>query len=45
MKDWQGQAYVRWDCTDHVVILAKSRRKVLYGRIRRGVGQILDTPR
>ena len=32
---------MKWDCKDHVVILPKDRRKVLYGRIRRGVGQIL----
>ena len=41
MKDWQSQAHVKWDCKDHVVILPKYRRKVLYGRIRRGVGRIL----
>ena len=41
MKDWQSQAHVRWDCKYHVVILPKYRRKVLYGRMRRGVGQIL----
>jgi REP element-mobilizing transposase RayT len=41
MKDWQSQAHVRWDCKYHVVILPKSRREVLYGRMRRGVGQVL----
>ena len=41
MKDWQSQAHVKWGCKDHVVILPKYRRKVLYGRMRRGVGQIL----
>src|SRR5579883_127150 len=41
MKDWQSQAHVQWDCKDHVVILPKYRRKVLYGRLRRGIGQIL----
>ena len=41
MKDWQGQAHVKWDSKYHVVILPKYRRKVLYGRIRRGIGQIL----
>jgi len=40
MKDWRSQAHVRWDCKDHVVILPKSRRKVLHGRMRRGIGQI-----
>src|SRR4051795_1755436 len=41
MKEWQSQAHVRWDCKYHVVILPKSRRKVLYGKMRRGVGRIL----
>ncbi len=41
MKDWQSQAHVKWDCKYHVVILPKYRRKVLYGRIRRGIGKIL----
>src|SRR4051812_38208036 len=41
MKDRQSQAHVRWDCKYHVVILPKYRREVLYGRVRRGVGQNL----
>ena len=41
MKDWQSRAHVKWDCKYHVVILPKYRRKVLYGRMRRGIGQIL----
>jgi putative transposase len=41
MKDWQSQAHVKWDCKYHVVILPKYRRKVLYGRMRRGIGHIL----
>ena len=41
MKDWQSQAHVKWDCKYHVVILPKYRRKVLYGRLRRGIGPIL----
>ncbi len=41
MNDWQSQAHEKWDCKYHVVILPKYRRKVLYGKIRRGVGQIL----
>jgi hypothetical protein len=41
MKDWQSQAPVTWDCKYHVVILPRYRRKVLYGKMRRGIGQIL----
>jgi putative transposase len=32
---------VRWECTYHVVIIPKSRRKVFYGRLRRRIGPIL----
>jgi len=41
MKDWRSQAHVRWECKYHVVILPKYRRKVLYGKLRRSIGQIL----
>jgi putative transposase len=40
-KDRPSQAHVKWDCKSHVVILPKHRHKVLYGRLRRGIGQIL----
>jgi putative transposase len=32
---------VKWECKYHVVILPKYRRKVLYGKIRRRIGEIL----
>ena len=41
MKDWQSQAHVKWECKYHVVIIPKYRRKVLYGKIRKRVGEIL----
>ena len=41
MKDWQSQAHVKWECKYHVVILPKYRKKTLYGRVRRDIGQIL----
>jgi putative transposase len=41
MKDWQSMAHVKWECKYHVVILPKYRRKVLFGRMRRQVGEIL----
>ena len=41
MKDWQSQAHVKWECKYHVVIIPKYRQKVLYGKIRRRVGEIL----
>ena len=41
MKDWQSQAHVKWECKYHVVIIPKYRRRMLYGKIRRRVGEIL----
>jgi hypothetical protein len=41
MKDWESQTHVKRDCKYHVVILPKYRRKVLYGKMRRGIRQIL----
>ena len=41
MKDWQSMAHVKWECKYHVVILPKYRRKVLFGKTRRQVGEIL----
>ena len=41
MKDWQSQAHVKWECKYHIVIIPKYRRKVLYGQVRRRVGEIL----
>jgi putative transposase len=41
MKDWQSQAHVKWECKYHVVFLPKYRQKVLFGRLRMRIGQIL----
>jgi putative transposase len=41
MKDYRSQTHVKWECKYHVVILPKYRRKVLYGKLRRRVGEIL----
>jgi putative transposase len=41
MKDWKSQAHVKWKCKFHVVILPKYRKKVIYGELRRRIGEIL----
>ena len=41
MHDWDSLSHVRWDCKYHVVFIPKYRKKVLYGRTRRQVGEIL----
>ena len=41
MKDKRSQAHVKWEDKYHVVILPKYRRKIIYGSLRREVGEIL----
>ena len=41
MKDWQSLAHTKWECKYHVVIVPKYRKKVLYGRLRKRIGEIL----
>ena len=41
MHEWESLSHVRWDCTYHVVIVPKYRRKVLYGKMKGKVGKIL----
>ncbi len=41
MHEWKTLSHVKWDCKYHVVFVPKYRRKVMYGRLRAGVGGIL----
>ena len=41
MREWQSQSHVRWYCRYHVVFVPKYRKKVIYGKLRKGVGMIL----
>ena len=41
MQEWQSLSHVRWECKYHVVIVPKYRKRVLYGRMRRQVGEVL----
>ncbi len=33
-------AHTRWDCTYHIIIIPKYRRKVMYAQLRKEVGGI-----
>jgi putative transposase len=35
-------AHVKWDCKYHVVFIPKYRKKVLYGKLRKRVGEIFQ---
>jgi putative transposase len=41
MHDWQSLSHVRWECKYHVVIIPKYRKRKLYGKFKRHVGDIL----
>lgn len=41
MHDWESLSPVRWVCKYHVVIVPKYRKRRLYGKFRKAVGEIL----
>ena len=41
MREWQSQSHARWYCRYHVVWVPKYRKRVMFGKLRRGVGKIL----
>jgi putative transposase len=34
-------SHVRWDCKYHIVFIPKYRKKIMYGKLRRSIGEIL----
>ncbi len=41
MKDYKSMSHTRWDCKYHVVFIPKKRKKVIYGSLRKYLGEIL----
>ena len=41
MHEWQSLSHVRWDCKYHIVIIPKYRKRELYGKLRKHVGEII----
>jgi putative transposase len=41
MRDWQSLSHVKWECKYHVLWVPKYRRKVLYGKVRKRVGEVI----
>jgi putative transposase len=37
----QKQNHVTWECTYHIVIAPKYRKKILFGQVRKRIGEIL----
>ena len=40
MRDYKSLAYTRWDCKYHIVFIPKKRQKLLYGQLRRYLGEV-----
>lgn len=40
MDDYGSLSQTKWDCKYHVVFIPKCRRKVLYGELRKHLGEV-----
>jgi putative transposase len=40
MKEYQSLSHTRWDCKYHIVFIPKYRKKVIYGALRKHLGEI-----
>lgn len=41
MRDYKSLSHTRWDCKYHIVFIPKKRQKLIYGAIRKYLGEIL----
>ena len=41
MKEYQSLAHTRWDCKYHVVFIPKMRKKMIFGSVRKHLGEML----
>ena len=39
MRDYKSLSHTRWDCKYHVVFIPKKRQKLIYGSIRKHLGE------
>ena len=43
MDKFESLNHTKWDCKYHVVFIPKGRRKVLYGQLRKHLGEVFHT--
>lgn len=41
MRDYKSLSHTRWDCKYHIVFIPKKRKKLIYGGLRKYLGEIL----
>ena len=39
MRDYNSLSHTRWDCKCHIVFIPKKRQKLIYGAIRKHLGE------
>lgn len=39
MRDYKSLSHTRWDCKYHIVFIPKKRQKLIYGAIRKHLGE------
>ena len=39
--DESSLSHTRWKCQYHIILVPKFRRKVVYGKLRKDIGEIL----
>jgi len=40
MDEFESLSHTAWDCKYHIVFIPKCRRKVLYGQLRKHLGEV-----
>ena len=43
MTHYRSLSHTKWTCQYHVVFIPKYRKKVIYGELRRDLGEVLRT--
>jgi putative transposase len=40
MRDYKSLSHTRWDCKYHLVFIPKKKRKMIFGSIRKDLGEV-----
>jgi len=41
MDEYESLSHTKWECKYHIIFIPKYRRKVLYGQLRRHLGEVI----
>ena len=40
MREYQSLSHTKWNCKYHIVFIPKRRKKVIFGKLRKHLGQL-----